>query len=310
MQGRIDTHHHIVPPRYADWLRDRGHTAGGLPIPQWSVDGTLDVMAANGVAAAILSISTPGVHLGDDAEARSKAREVNEDAAAVVAGQPDRFGFFATLTLPDVDGALAEAAYAFDVLKADGVVLPTSVRNTYLGDPAWDPLMEELNRRKAVIFAHPGELDGPDAPGIRPHVADFLLDTVRAAVSICKADYFARFPGLRIILSHGGGFVPFAAQRLARDCSADRDNDRGIVQLRRFYYDTALASSPFGMPALMALADPGRITFGTDWPYAPKERGLMFTGMLDGYAMPDAQRSAIDRGNAAALFPRFSQAGS
>lgn len=305
MDGRIDTHLHIVPPRYAAWLAERGHTAGGMPIPAWSVEGALDVMDAHGVAAALLSISTPGVYLGDAEEARAKAREVNEDTAAVVAGRPDRFGFFATLTLPDVEGALREAAHAFDALKADGVVLPASVRNTYLGDPAWDPLMEELNRREAIIFVHPGELAGPPAPGINPHVADFLLDTVRAAVSMCKAEYFARFPGLRIILSHGGGFVPFAAQRIARDCAPGRDNERGIANLRRFYFDTALASSPYGMPALLALADAGRITFGTDWPYAPKDRGLMFTRMLEEYAMPDEQRRAIDRGNAAALFPRF-----
>ena len=308
MDGRIDTHLHIVPRRYAAWLAERGYTAGGMPIPPWSVEGALDVMDAHGVSAGLLSISTPGVHLGDDAEARAKARDVNEDAAAVVASRPDRFGFFATLTLPDVDGALAEAAYAFDVLKADGVVLPTSVHNMYLGDPAWDPLMAELNRRKAVIFTQPGGLEGPTAPGLNSHVCDFLLDTVRAAVSICKAEYFTRFPDLRFILSHDGGFVPFAAQRLARDCSPDRDNDRGIETLRRFYYDTALASSPFGMPSLLALADGSRITFGTDWPYAPKDRGVMFTRMLDQYAMADQQRRAIDRDNALALFPRFGSA--
>ena len=305
MTGRIDTHLHIVPKRYAAWLAERGYTAGGMPIPPWSTEAALDVMDAHGVSAGLLSISTPGVHLGDDAEARVKAREVNEDAAAVVAARPDRFGFFATLTLPDLDGALAEAAYAFDTLKADGVVLPTSVHNQYLGDPAWDTLMAELNRRNAVIFTHPGGLEGPHAPGLNPHVCDFLLDTVRAAVSICKAEYFTRFPNLRFILSHGGGFVPFAAQRLARDCSPDRDNDHGIENLRRFYFDTALASSPFGMPSLLALADSSRITFGSDWPYAPKDRGIMFTQMLDEFSMDAGLRRAIDRDNAAKLFPRF-----
>lgn len=309
MDGRIDTHLHIVPPRYAAWLAKRGYTAGGMPIPAWSTEAVLEVMDAHDVAAGLLSISTPGVHLGDDTEAREKARQVNEDTAAVVASHPNRFGFFATLTLPDVDGALAEASYAFDTLKADGIVLPCSVHNQYLGDPAWDPLMEELNRRRAVIFTHPGALEGPPAPGLNPHVCDFLLDTVRAAVSMCKAQYFTRFPNLRIILSHGGGFVPFAAQRLARDCSPDRDNDRGIETLRRFYYDTALASSPYGMPALLALAESSRITFGTDWPYAPTERGLMFTEMLDNYVLSDEQRRAINRDNAAALFPRFTGSG-
>ena len=107
---------------------------------------------------------------------------------------PDRFGFYASLVLPDLDGSLAEAAYAFDVLKADGIVLHCAMNNIYLGDPIWDPLMEELNRRKAVIFVHPSELSGPPAKGIPPFSADFLLDTTRAAISMAKAGLLEHFP--------------------------------------------------------------------------------------------------------------------
>src|SRR5690349_18622758 len=99
--GRIDTHNHIVPAPYADWLRSKGLDAGGLPIPEWSPESAIAFMDKHRIQTAIMSVSTPGVHLGDDSEAREKAREVNEYAAEVVRKHPGRFGFFATLCLPD-----------------------------------------------------------------------------------------------------------------------------------------------------------------------------------------------------------------
>ncbi|MEJ8810497.1 amidohydrolase family protein [Variovorax ureilyticus] len=301
---RIDTHQHMVPPDYAAWLDRHGVLAGGLPIPTWSAEGALDLMESAGIATGILSVSTPGVHLGDHAEARSMARAVNEFAADVVRRHPGRFGFFATLTLPDVDGALAEAAHALDVLGADGVVLLTNVRGTYLGDASIEPLMEELDRRKAVVFVHPSELPAPPVPGIPPFAADFLLDTTRAAINMARRGWLDRYPDLKIILSHGGGFIPYAAERVARICSPDGDQATGIERLRRFYFDTALSSSAYALPSLLAFADPGRIGFGSDWPYAPKERSLHFARLLDAFEMPDAMRAAIDRGNMERLFPR------
>lgn len=302
---RIDTHQHIVPPEYAAWLEKHGVLAGGLPIPAWSTEGALDLMDSAGIATGILSVSTPGVHLGDDAEARAMARSVNEFAAAVVRAHPGRFGFFATVTLPDVDGAIAEAAYALDALGADGVVLLTNVRGVYLGDPLFDPLMEELDRRKAVVFVHPSELPAPPVPGIPPFVADFLLDTTRAGINMCRQGWMARYPNVKIILSHGGGFIPYAAERMARMCCANGNAENGIELLRRFYFDTALSSSPYALPSLLAFADPSRITFGSDWPYAPKARSLHFAQLLDAFDLRPEMRGAIDRGNAQKLFPRL-----
>ncbi|WP_321930524.1 MULTISPECIES: amidohydrolase family protein [Paraburkholderia] len=307
MSSKIDTHHHIVPPSYATWLTQRGITAGGLPIPHWSAEGALDLMDAEDTATGIFSVSTPGVHLGDDIEAREKAREVNEFAAGIVAQQPERFGFFATLTLPDVDGAIAEARFAFDHLHADGVVLISSVRGTYLGDEAWAPLFDELDRRHAVVFIHPGDLPCSPVPGIPPYGADFLLDTTRAAINIAKAGWLERFPNVKIILSHAGGFVPFAAQRIARIVSPDGQNEGGLARLRRFYFDTALSSSPYALPSLLAFADPTHITFGSDWPYADKERSVEFTRLLEEYPLTDEQRHAIYHENAERLFPRLAR---
>ncbi len=302
---RIDTHQHIVPPRYGAWLHEQGLSAGGLPIPDWSLEGALDMMQAARIERAVLSISTPSVHLGDDAQARDMAREVNEFCADLVKQHPQRFGFFATLTLPDVEGAIAEARYALDVLKADGVVLLANAGGTYLGDPAWEPLMDELNQRHAVMFVHPSFLPGPSVEGIPAYAADFLLDTTRAALSYAKSGALERYPHLKVILSHGGGFLPYAAERVARVCSPDGGNPAGIDRLQQFYFDVALSSSPYALPALLAFAKPSHILYGSDWPHAPKARGLHFADMLDAFALSAEQRSAIHRGNALSLFPRL-----
>jgi 6-methylsalicylate decarboxylase len=298
--GRIDTHHHIVPKEYATWLVDQGQRAGGLPIPEWSVEGSLAVMDAAGIDVAVLSVSTPGVHLGDDDDARAMARRVNETAAEAMKDHPDRFGFFATLTLPDVDGALDELAYAFDELHADGVVLLANVRGQYLGDPAFDPLFEELDRRHAVVFVHPSVLPGVEpVPGVPPFVADFLLDTTRAAINLGASGTLDRSPNIEVILSHAGGFVPYAAWRLSRAAG-------GIENLQRFWFDTALSGSPTALPSLLAFAGPDRVLYGSDWPYAAEPIVQLFTNMYEQYELDPSQRASIDRGAAEQLFGRFS----
>jgi len=304
--GRIDTHHHIVPASYAAWLRKKGIEAGGLPIPQWSADSAIALMDKYRIQTAIMSISTPGVHLGDDAEAREKAREMNEYAAEMVRKHPSRLGFFATLTLPDVKGSLDELAHAFDKLHADGVVLLANSRGIYLGDKAFDSLFDELNKRKAVVFVHPSHLYGVDPlKGMPPFIADFLLDTTRAAVRLGGSGTLDRCPDLKVILSHAGGFVPYAAYRIAGAASPNRDFADGLAQLQKFYFDLALSGSPTALPSLMALAKPDHVLCATDWPYANDAIVGTFTGMYESYSMNDEQRASIDRGNAEALFPRL-----
>jgi predicted TIM-barrel fold metal-dependent hydrolase len=304
--GRIDTHHHIVPPSYAAWLKEKGMAAGGLPIPQWSGEAAIALMDKYRIQTAIVSVSTPGVHLGDDAEARDKAREVNEFAAEVVRGHPSRFGFFATLCLPDVKGSLEELAYAFDKLRADGVVLLANNRGIYLGDRTFDPLFDELNSRKAVVFVHPSYLYGSEpVKGMPPYVADFLLDTTRAAVRLAGSGTLDRCPDIKVILSHAGGFVPYAAYRIAGAASPKRDFADGLAQLQKFYFDVALSGSPTALPSLFGLAKPGRVLYGSDWPYAADAIVGAFNAMYESYSINPTQRASIDRGNAEALFPRL-----
>ncbi|WP_063045512.1 amidohydrolase family protein [Nocardia pseudovaccinii] len=304
MPGRIDTHQHIVPPRYRSWLLDKGLTAGGRAIPEWTAESALELMGENNIDTAILSVSTPGVEPAVDiAAGRSLARELNEFTASVVQDHRGRFGFFATLTLPDVGGALDEAAYALDELGADGIVLLANSKGTYLGDEAFDPLFDELDRRHAVVFVHPSHLPIEPVPGLPPYAADFLLDTTRAALNLAKNGCMDRYPNLKIILSHAGGFLPYAAQRAANVASPMGTDEDGLRILRKFYFDIALSGSPYTLPSLMAFADPTRITFGSDWPFAPAARSAAFTRSFDAYG--DLDHGAIDRDNAETLFPRL-----
>jgi predicted TIM-barrel fold metal-dependent hydrolase len=307
---RIDVHHHILPPAYSSWLRAQGlHDAGGRDLPDWSVEATLRMMEEREIEKAIMSVSAPGVHPNpskrDDEAGRMMAREVNEFTARGVQDHPARFGFFAMLPLPDVDGALAELEHAFDRLGADGVVLLGSTHGEYLGSPQHDELFAELERRRAVVFVHPNVPLGPGVQGIPPFAVDFLLDTTRAAYRLVQSEVPRRFPNVKIILSHAGGFVPYASYRLAISLSADgkRAFPEVVEDFRSFYFDTAISGTPAALPSLLAFAKPGHVVYGSDWPFLPAPAIAGFTAMLDGYAGLDAAgHAAIDRTNAAALF--------
>ncbi|GAA2367598.1 amidohydrolase family protein [Nonomuraea africana] len=249
-------------------------------------------MDRQGIAAAILSLTTPGAYLGDGSDAARVARQSNEYAARLVTDHPGRFGFFATLTLPDVKAAVTEASYALGELAADGVMLLANSDGRYLGDPAFDPLMALLDELSAVVFVHPAQLPGPVAEGIPPFAADFLLDTTRAAFTLVKHDVPRRLPNIRFILAHAGGFVPYAAHRLALTVFGEtgRDLNQVLGDLRGFYFDTALSASP----VLQGFARPGHILYGSDWPFAPEPAVAYFTTWAD-----DA---AINHRNARELF--------
>lgn len=285
-------------------------------MPAWSERSALKFMDRNDIQTGILSLSTPGVYFGDAVEARRWAREVNEYSAQVVAGRPERFGFFASVTLPDVEGALAEAEYALDALHADGIALLANNGGRYPGDPDFLPLLEFLDERHAVVFIHPGELPAPAVPGIPTFAADFLLDTTRAALSLILSGAMDQYSRIKFILAHAGGFVPFIAFRILLTMLSNRElaltalaamADEKQSILRRFYYDIALSGTPSALPSLLEVADPGRITYGTDFPFAPSMAIGFLNMQYENYPLDRFLRTAIDHGNAEALFPRLKQ---
>jgi predicted TIM-barrel fold metal-dependent hydrolase len=310
---RIDTHHHIIPPDYRNALRKAGiDEAGGRALPDWSPEGSLQTMDELGVCTAILSVSAPGTtFLPGAADAAALARDLNDYGAHLVAAEPERFGFFATVPMPHLDESVAETVRALDDLKADGVVLLANNAGTYLGQDGQEDLWAALDARSAVVFIHPADLPGPPVPGVAPFATDFLLDTTRAAYLLVRNGIRRKYPNIRFILSHAGGFVPYASHRMAVAIMAETGASPAdtLDDFSSFYFDTALSSSAAALPTLLAFAKPGHITFGSDWPFAPVVAGKLFAAGLETYpGLDHATRDAIDRTNALALFPRLGKA--
>ena len=310
---RIDTHHHLITPDYRKALQQAGlSAAGGRELPEWNPEASLQAMADLGVGTAILSVSTPGTaFMPNPADASALARDLNDYTTELAAAHSDRFGFFATAPMPHVDESVAEIVRSLDELHADGVVLLANNAGTYLGEHGQESLFAALNERAATVFIHPAELPGPSVPGVPPFAADFLLDTTRAAYLLVRNGIRTRYPDIRFILSHAGGFVPYASHRMAVAITADTGRSWVDVldDFASFYFDTALSSSAAALPTLLAFAKPGHITFGSDFPFAPTAAGKLFAAGLETYpGLAAATRVAIERTNALALFPRLGAA--
>jgi 6-methylsalicylate decarboxylase len=301
---RIDTHHHFTVPKLLAESAAKGVTQTGLQ--DWTPQKSLDQMDKGGVATSIISISDPGVWFGDNAAARALARECNDYAAKLIKDYPGRFGLFATLPLPDVDGALLEIEYAFDTLKADGACVLSSYGGKYLGNPAFAPLMEELNRRKAVVFCHPYCA----ACGTETVLSDgqnrgveFVFDTTRTIVSLLSNGTVTRFPDIRFIWSHGGGTVPYITSRL--NGVAQKLPNGLIPELQKFYYDTAQAFNPYTLPSFKKLVPASHILFGTDFPLGGGSGVAVSKGLIENGGFSESELRGIDRENALGLLPRL-----
>jgi 6-methylsalicylate decarboxylase len=309
---RIDVHQHIMPTFYAEAMAAHGGDPSNSPMPKWSPQLAISFMDAHEIATGIVSLSAPSVVGWAGNERRQMARRVNEYTANLVANRPDRFGNLATLPLPDVEGSFNEIRYASETLRADGFLLLANYEGKYLGDHAFEPMWEELNRRQAVVLIHPGETPGqppfPTADGIASPLLDFLLHTTRAAVQLVFNGVIERYPAVRMILSHAGGFLPYAALRVAGGVPHFRtdlnDPAKTLAKLKHFYFDTTLASGS-AIPALKDFATRDHILFGTDFPYAPPDVAAYFIAALDAneHLGPD-ERAAVNNRNALALFPR------
>jgi aminocarboxymuconate-semialdehyde decarboxylase len=302
-----------MPPFYAQALEANGGDPSDSPMPKWSPELALEYMDSHDIGTSMLSLSSPSVVGWRAAERKQMARRVNEYVAGLVAKHSDRFGNFATLPLPDVDGTLEELTYAFDTLKADGVLVLANYEGRYLGDPVFEPLWAELHRRQAVALIHPGVTPGqppfPPADGIASPLLDFLLHTARSAVQLVFNGVIDRYPNARLILSHAGGFLPYAALRVAGGVPHFRkdlsDPAKTLARLKHFYFDTALSTGS-AIPALTDFAAADHILFGSDFPYAPADVAAYFIAALDANEHLDStQRSAINSGNALKLFPRL-----
>ena len=287
------------------------HKVAGAPLPKWTPERSIAVMDVNGVETAITSLSAPGVYFGNLAEARELARRCNEFAAEMRERYRGRFGSFAVLPMPFTEPACIEAEYALDRLNADGIVLLGST----LGDPSFDELMAELERRRATVFVHPNlhvssEALGLDTPGF---LIEFLCDTTRGALNLILSGTLEKYSSIRWILAHAGGFLPYVAWRVSLANLMRPYDERApqgvLTYVKRFYYDTALSPSRYSMAVLEELVEPSHILFGSDFPFAPEALTALQTKTLDESLGASAERKrGIGRDHALALFPRYRKA--
>jgi 6-methylsalicylate decarboxylase len=306
----VDTHHHFYAPEYQkawlDWEAKRN-----IPHFQqqvgWSRAKALEDLDKAGVRTAILSLaSTPGVWFDAPLpEVTRMARLCNDYGADMVRSYPGRFGLFATLPMVDVDSSLKEIEYALDTLKADGVGLQTNYGDKWPGDPAYRPIFEELNRRKAVVYFHPlvASCCGRLSVGTFPAVIEVPHDTTRAVVSLLLNGNLARYRDIKWLFSHAGGTVPMLAGRMEYFFNFRKDAAQIAPQgyeaeFRRLYYDTANATHPSSMAALLKLIPGSQVVFGSDYPYVPiatQAAALRSQGLADDLV------TAIESGNARRL---------
>jgi predicted TIM-barrel fold metal-dependent hydrolase len=305
---RIDVHHHLSPPAYIE-AANANHF-GEPPMKNWTPEKSLQDMDKAGVAVALLSVTTPALNFTSGEAARKLARECNDYAAKLVADHHGRFGSFAAIPLTDVDGSLREIAYALDTLKADGIGLMTSYGDKWLGDPSFLPIMEELNRRKALVYTHPTAANCCVnlVRTQQPVMIEFGTDTTRAIADIIFSGNAQKFRDIRWIFSHAGGTMPFLIERFVRNPllvpqAKATVPDGTLAELKRFYYDTAQTSNKASMSALAAIIPVSQIVFGTDFPYRASidhVKGLREAGVFN-----DAELMDIERGNALKLLPRL-----
>jgi len=306
---RIDVHHHLFPPPFVASLAEHEHYLAHGVARHWTPRTSLDDMDAAGIATAFTSITAPGFALVARDRRVAVNRECNEFGARMMADHRDRFGLFASLPLPDVDASLREIAYALDTLHADGIGLLTSYGDRWLGDPAFAPVMDELDRRCAVVYVHPTVADCCRnlLPGIADWVLEFPVDTTRTLASLLFGGTLARCPHIRFIFAHVGGIVPLVAEHLVRAAQVDPGlaaraplGVRGHLQA--LHYDTALRMHRAGMQAALQLVDASQLLLGTD---APLRRSVDQLAELHAQGLPESVVRAIEGENARRLLDRY-----
>ncbi|WP_435243597.1 amidohydrolase family protein [Streptomyces cucumeris] len=289
---------------------------GEQPAPgeraPWSAEATLEAMERTGTAVQLLSVPfIPRSQNGGDA--RALARHINEDMAALIGEHPERFGGLACLPGDDPHAMLDELAYALDVLHLDGVALTSNVAGRYLGNPWWQPLLAELNRRAVPVLLHLTSCPHATelALGRNPPVIEYLFDTARTITDALFAGVFHTHPDLTLILPHLGGPLPALAWRIAECTTMPGPHDPSAITpehvtdvLAALYYDTAMGGSPHALLPALQITSTDHLLFGTDAGAAPAaiiDRAITaLTTTLHGNDL-----HAVEHDNALRLFPRL-----
>lgn len=214
----VDYHHHIVPKVYKDGLNKIGVTmSGGYPIKAWVPEDSLALMEQFNIETAVTSISEPATIPFKRKQAAKIARQVNEYQAQLKRAYPNRFKAFALVPMPHVKETIKEIKYALDVLKLDGIGLLSNYGEDFLGNDVFDPVMQVINERKALVFVHPSssskEFKKPQYV-FADFIEGFTFNTTRAATNLILSGTVERYPDIKYILAHAGGTLPYLSWRI------------------------------------------------------------------------------------------------
>lgn len=321
MNPIIDVHHHILPEFYIKALENyfgltksgsiKMWSSEGVKFPEWSWDVSRKIMNQHEITTAITSISAPGVYFGDSGFAKKLARQCNEYSAEMMHASPNQFGAFATLPLPDIQSSIDELNYSLDVLKMDGIILLSNYQDMLLGNEHFEPLYHVLNERRAVVFMHPTipTTCCPDMAKLPGTMFEFVCDGTRTIISMLTSGIFEKFPHIKFIMPHAGGFIPLVSGRLnlyesIMSPTSFQNAPKGVDHyLKNLYYDTAMLGNDVQLRCFLDYIPIHKIVFGTDSPNPVITRMIELLHNDD--ILSDEKRKLIFCQNSYELFPRL-----
>lgn len=277
----IDVHSHFTCDEYLESLKRHGkENEDGFPTPKWSIEEHLQSMEKAGIEKSLISVSSPHFWYGDAKESAEISRALDECAAKYKRMYPDKIMFAAAPPVPDIEAAISEVNYAYDVLNADAVKLPSNADGIYLGDERYNPLFDTLNKRKAVVLIHPtAPKKYPDGcfTSVPLPLFEFIADTTRAVINLITSGTLEKYPNVKVIVPHCGSFLPNVIDRLSGITKVLAAKGIGEPvetknSLNSLYFDIAGDALSSGIKILLTLTDENHILFGGDFPYTPSER--------------------------------------
>lgn len=289
----IDIHHHAIFQNHSKVLN----------LPKWSIESDCEALERMGIVGALLSLPISG--------SSEIVRKLNTNLAELTAYDKSKYGFLASISLGDIDAAIQEVDFATDQLNADGFILPTNFKGTYLGSDTLVPLLEKLNQENAIVLVHPTAPSGENLPTFNRDLSvyEYPLETTRSVMDLVYRDRCTQFPNIKWIISHAGGTIPYLAYRLsiAGEWNGITQSPEQILQaIKSLYFDLALSTSPTVFSCLQNLINTDQILFGTDFPLRFEtgvQRSIKELSDYDGFSA--SEKSKIFAGNAKRLFTRF-----
>ncbi|MCA9688441.1 MAG: amidohydrolase family protein [Myxococcales bacterium] len=316
---RIDVHAHAFPEAYLRTIGKRypqklklqepcnGKPLIGYwsrsPLPSWDLDARIAEMDRDRVRTEVLSAPTIYSHLDD--QSAEDCRLLNDFQADLVGKAPGRFLSLLHLPVNDVEASLRELSRWKDRSEATGVVFGSNMGGVYPGDPRLLPIWEAIDKLGMPTLIHPVPPPAVYGPVI-PTILLFPLDSTTAAASIIYSGLFERFPGLKIIIPHLGGALPFLRERL--DMAIDiagfptgQGQDlpkRPSRYVDRFYFDLAQGYHGPAFDCTCAVAGIDHLLYGTDHFFLDSAWRPRLNAFIDGLPLSVRDRAAILRGNA------------